>query len=176
MLQSLILLIQTVHWAAFTAITRRRFCGNRRHGAELRDSLRPMTGAQVFIMGCGKLTEKFRDAMPVCFNENGKEVKRFKNIEIPDEIRKLLRRGFEFSVPVTGAIPFKIMVEEGVLPKVWSDARTRRNRKVNPAEVPEPAVLQAALTQAETEGQPVAEIAEAAAQGAKKRENSAFSE
>ena len=68
-------------------------------------------------MECGKLTAKLRDAVPVCFIENGKEVKRFKNIEIPDEIKKLPYQDFEFSVPVTGAITFKIMFEEGILPK-----------------------------------------------------------
>ena len=76
-------------------------------------------------MECGKLTAKLRDAVPVCFIENGKEVKRFKNIEIPDEIKKLPYQDFEFSVPVTGAITFKIMFEEGVLPKVWPEARRR---------------------------------------------------
>ena len=81
-------------------------------------------------MECGKLTAKLRDAVPVCFIENGKEVKRFKNIEIPDEIKKLPYQDFEFSVPVTGAITFKIMFEEGVLPKVWPEARTRKSRKV----------------------------------------------
>ena len=101
-------------------------------------------------MECGKLTAKLRDAVPVCFIEDGKEVKRFKNIEIPDEIKKLPYKGFEFSVPVTGAITFKIMFEEGVLPKVWPEARTRKTRKAKP----------------EAEGQPVAEIAEAVAQGA----------
>ena len=78
-------------------------------------------------MECGKLTAKLRDAVPVCFIEDGKEVKRFKNIEIPDEIKKLPFQDFEFSVPVTGAITFKIMFEEGVLPKVWPEARTRKN-------------------------------------------------
>ena len=43
----------------------------------------------VFVMECGKLTAKLRDAVPVCFIENGKELKRFKNIEILDEIKKL---------------------------------------------------------------------------------------
>ena len=80
-------------------------------------------------MECGKLTAKLRDAVPVCFIEDGKEVKRFKNIEIPDEIKKLPFQDFEFSVPVTGAITFKIMFEEGVLPKVWPEARTRKTRK-----------------------------------------------
>ena len=103
-------------------------------------------------------------------HRNGKEVKRFKNIEIPDEIKKLSYQDFEFSVPVTGAITFKIMFEEGVLPKVWPEARTRKTWKVKPEEAPVTehitAGLQAALEQAEAEGQPVAEIAEAAAQGA----------
>ena len=35
-------------------------------------------------MECGKLTAKLRDAVPVCFIVDGKEVKRYKNIEIPD--------------------------------------------------------------------------------------------
>ena len=108
--------------------------------------------------------------MPVCFIENGKEVKRFKNIEIPDEIKKLPYQDFEFSVPVTGAITFKIMFEEGILPKVWPEVRTRKSRKAKQEEEPTPeritAGLLAALEQAESEGQPVAEIAEAAAQGA----------
>ena len=83
--------------------------------------------------------------MPVCFIENGKEVKRFKNIEIPDEIKKLPYQDFEFSVPVTGAITFKIMFEEGVLPKVWPEARTRKSRKVSPKETPMPEKITAGL-------------------------------
>ena len=61
------------------------------------------------------------------------------------------------------------MFEEGVLPKVWPEARARKTRKVRFEEAPMheriTAGLQAALEQAEAEGQPVAEIAEAAAQG-----------
>ena len=120
-------------------------------------------------MECGKLTAKLRDAVPVCLIENGKEVKRFKNIEIPDEIKKLPYQDFEFSVPVTGAITFKIMIEEGILPKVWPEARTRKTRKAKSEEAPMPEKittgLQAALEQAEAECQPVAEIAKATAQG-----------
>ena len=56
------------------------------------------------------------------------------------------------------------------MPKVWPEARTRKSRKVSPEEAPMPeritAGFQAALEQAEAEGQPVAEIAEAAARGA----------
>ena len=36
-------------------------------------------------MECGKLTAKLRDAVPVCLMVDGKEVKRYKNIEIPAE-------------------------------------------------------------------------------------------
>ena len=96
-------------------------------------------------MECGKLTAKLRDAVPVCFIENGKEVKRFKNIEIPDEIKKLHYQGFEFSVPVTGAITFKIMFEESVLPKVWPEARTRKSRKVSQEEAPMPEKMETAF-------------------------------
>ena len=121
-------------------------------------------------MECGKITAKHRDAVPVCFIENGKEVKCFKNIKIPDEIKKLPYQDFEFSVPVTRAITFKIMSEGCVLPKVWPEARMRKTRKAKPEEAPIPekitAGLQAALKQAEAEGQHVAEIAEAAARGA----------
>ena len=39
-------------------------------------------------MKCGKLTAKLRDAVPICLMVDGKEVKRYKNIEIPEEIQK----------------------------------------------------------------------------------------
>lgn len=70
-------------------------------------------------MECGKLTAKLRDAVPVCFIENGKEIKRYKNIEIPDEIKVLPFADFKFDVPMSGAITFKIMFEAGILPTEW---------------------------------------------------------
>ena len=70
-------------------------------------------------MKCGKPTAKLRDAVPVRFYENGKEVKRYKNIEIPEEIKHLEYCGFRFDVPETGAITFKIWFDEGILPEVW---------------------------------------------------------
>ena len=53
-------------------------------------------------MECGKLTAKLRDAVPVCFIVNGMEVKRLKNIDIPDEIKKLPFTAFKFDVPQNG--------------------------------------------------------------------------
>ena len=38
-------------------------------------------------MKCGKLTAKLRDAVQVRFYENGREIKRYKNIEIPDSVK-----------------------------------------------------------------------------------------
>ena len=86
-------------------------------------------------MECGKLTAKLRDAVPVCFMENGKEVKRFKNIEIPDEIKKLPFTDFKFDVPASGAITFKIMFEAGILPTEWPEARERKSRGAKAAPV-----------------------------------------
>lgn len=79
-------------------------------------------------MECGKLTAKLRDAVPVCFMEDGKEIKRFKNIEIPDEIKALPFADFKFDVPMDGAITFKIMFEAGILPTEWPQARVRKTR------------------------------------------------
>ena len=79
-------------------------------------------------MECGKLTAKLRDAVPVCFMVDGKEVKRFKNIEIPDEIKQLPFIDFRFDVPQNGAITFKIMFEAGVLPEIWPEKRQREPR------------------------------------------------
>ena len=124
-------------------------------------------------MECGKLTAKLRDAVPVCFIVDGKEVKRYKNIEIPDEIKKLPFKAFDFNVPLTGAITFKISFEPGVLPEVWPEKRQRKSRAEKTAEVEIPAnvteAIQHALEQAEADGQPVQEVAEAAANGAEVR-------
>ena len=79
-------------------------------------------------MECGKLTAKLRDAVPVCFMVNDHEVKRYKNIEIPEEIKHLEYSGFRFDVPETGAITFKIWIEEGSLPEVWPAERERQRR------------------------------------------------
>ena len=124
-------------------------------------------------MECGKLTAKLRDAVPVCFIVDGKEVKRYKNIEIPDEVKKLPFKAFDFNVPLTGAITFKISFEPGVLPEVWPEKRQRKSRAAKAAEEEIPAnvtkAIQHALEQAEAEGQPVQDVAEAAMNGAEVR-------
>ena len=99
-------------------------------------------------MECGKLTAKLRDAVPVCFIEDGKEIKRFKNIEIPDEIKALPFADFKFDVPMDGAITFKIMFEAGILPTEWPQARVRKTRSAMQTpeaanEVPVEAIVEA---------------------------------
>ena len=79
-------------------------------------------------MECGKLTAKLRDAVPVCFIVNDQEVKRYKNIEIPEEIKHLPFSRFRFDVPEAGAITFKIWFEEGILPESWPATRERKCR------------------------------------------------
>ena len=80
-------------------------------------------------MECGKLTAKLRDAVPVCFMVNDHEVKRYKNIEIPEEIKHLEYCGFQFCVPEDGgAITFKIWFNEGILPEIWPATRERQHR------------------------------------------------
>lgn len=89
-------------------------------------------------MKCGKLTAKLRDAVPVRFYENGREVMRYKNIEIPDAVKELEFQDFKFDVPLNGAITFKIFFEQGILPEVWPEARQRRIRaKKDEPSIPE---------------------------------------
>ena len=86
-------------------------------------------------MKCGKLTAKLRDAVPVRFYENGREIKRFKNIEIPDAIKELEFTGFKFDVPDNGPITFKIFFRPGTLPETWPEARQRKTRTPKDADL-----------------------------------------
>ena len=88
-------------------------------------------------MKCGKLTAKLRDAVQVRFYENGREIKRYKNIEIPDAIKELEFTGFKFDVPDNGPITFKIFFRPGTLPETWPEARQRKTRTPKVAD-PEP--------------------------------------
>ncbi len=137
-------------------------------------------------MEMGKLTAKLRDAVPVCLLVEGKEIKRYKNIEIPDDLKKLEYQDFKFDVPLNGAITFKIMFEQGVLPEEFPQARERRTRKslaqeaqpqeaalaadateeAEPQQEPQPAEsLVQALENTQADGEPVDALAEAVADG-----------
>lgn len=79
-------------------------------------------------MKTGKITAKLRDAVPVCLMVNGEEVKRYKNIELPDMLKEIEMTDFHFNVHMDGKITFEIHYEEGVLPEVFPEARTRVSR------------------------------------------------
>lgn len=107
-------------------------------------------------MKCGKLTAKLRDAVPVRFYENGKEIKRYKNIEIPDAIKELEYRDFRFDVPASGPITFKIFFAPGALPETWPEARQRKTRTPKDAETT-PDTAQAAMEMLQDAVEPQAE-------------------
>ena len=73
------------------------------------------------IMKTGKITAKLRDAVPVRLMVNGEEVKRYKNIELPDELKEVEMTDFHFNVHMDGKIIFEIHYEEGTLP--WYSRR-----------------------------------------------------
>ena len=116
-------------------------------------------------MKCGKLTAKLRDAVPVRFYENGREIKRYKNIEIPDAIKELEFRDFRFDVPESGPITFKIFFAPGTLPETWPDARQRRTRTPKAAD-PEPMAEEPAQDATETPQEPAESMAEGIPAGA----------
>ena len=84
-------------------------------------------------MKTGKITAKLRDAVPVCLMVNGEEVKRYKNIELPDELKEVEMTDFHFNVHMDGKITFEIHYEEGTLPEVFPEARTRVSRAAKAA-------------------------------------------
>ena len=110
-------------------------------------------------MKCGKLTAKLRDAVPVRFYENGREIKRFKNIEIPDAIKELEFRDFRFDVPESGPITFKIFFAPGTLPETWPEARQRKTRTPKATD-PEPMAEEPAQDATETPQEPTEPMAE----------------
>ena len=84
-------------------------------------------------MKTGKITAKLRDAVPVCLMVNGEEVKRYKNIELPDELKEVEMTDFHFNVHMDGKITFEIHYEGGALPEVFPEARTRVSRAAKAA-------------------------------------------
>ena len=98
-------------------------------------------------MKTGKITAKLRDAVPVCLIVEGKEVKRYKNIELPDAIKEIEMRDFHFYIPQDGRITFQIHYEKGALPDVFPAPRAKMTRAEKAAAR---AAAQTEMEQAET--------------------------
>ena len=64
---------------------------------------------------------------------NGEEVKRYKNIELPNMLKEVEMADLHFNVHMDGKITFEIHYEEGVLPEVFPEARTRVSRAAKAA-------------------------------------------
>lgn len=79
-------------------------------------------------MKTGRITAKLRDAVPVCLMVEGREVKRYKNIELPDSIKEVELLDFHFNVPVDGKITFEIHYASGVLPETFPEPRAKVTR------------------------------------------------
>ena len=79
-------------------------------------------------MKTGKITAKLRDAVPVCLMVEGEEVMRYRNIQLPDMLKEVEMTDFHFNVHMDGKITFEIHYEQGVLPEVFPEARTRVSR------------------------------------------------
>jgi hypothetical protein len=94
-------------------------------------------------MKAGQITAKLRDAVPVCFFSNGSEVKRYKNIDIPDSLKELEIIDFDFDVVEGEKITFRLNFTDGILPAVFPPAREKMTRaekaaaKIASAEVTE---------------------------------------
>ena len=84
-------------------------------------------------MKAGEITAKLRDAVPVCLMVEGEEVMRYKNIQLPDMLKEVEMTDFHFNVHMDGKITFEIHYEEGVLPEVFPEARTRVSRAAKAA-------------------------------------------
>lgn len=79
-------------------------------------------------MKTGKITAKLRDAVPVCLMVEGKEVKRYKNIDLPDMLKEVEMLDFHFDIPADGKITFEINYAPGVLPEVFPEPRAKMTR------------------------------------------------
>ena len=105
-------------------------------------------------MKTGKITAKLRDAVPVCLMVNGEEVKRYKNIELPDMLKEVEMTDFHFNVHMDGKITFEIHYEEGTLPEVFPEAHTRVSRMAKAASQESAEVMAVETTEPETEAAP----------------------
>ncbi len=56
------------------------------------------------------------------------EVKRYKNIDLPDMLKEVEMLDFHFNVPEDGKITFEISYAQGVLPEVFPEPRAKMTR------------------------------------------------
>ena len=87
-------------------------------------------------MKAAKITAKLRDAVPVCLYEDGYEMGRYKNIELPDSIKELEIRDFGFDIDAAGWISFHLYFDKGILPEELPAPRLPKHRKAKAEKQP----------------------------------------
>jgi hypothetical protein len=121
-----------------------------------------MTTEKIMV---GKIIAKLRNTVPVCLMENGKETKRYKNIEFPDELKTTDASAFGFVITADGKIEFHLCFDEGVLPEEFPANRksvTWAERAAAKAvNTEEPAQAAAEVTGAVTDGAVTVTVSEA---------------
>ena len=100
-------------------------------------------------MNAGKITAKIRDAVPVCLIVEGQEVRRYKNIQLPDEIKATEICDFRFDIAADGKITFHLLYEAGALPETLPADRPLVTRA-------DKAAAKAATLAADTPAEPAA--------------------
>ena len=101
-------------------------------------------------MKAAKITAKLRDAVPVCLYAEGEEKARFKNIELPDEIKALEITDFRFDIDANDWISFHLYFDQGILPEIMPEPKppvTREAKRAAKASVINTADLAAAAAE-----------------------------
>jgi len=92
----------------------------------------------------GRIVAKLRNTVPVCLLVDGAEVKRYKNIEFPDEMKTLEASAFGFAFGAGGKIEFHLCFDQGVLPEEfpanrksvsWAEQRAAKEVVINTADI-----------------------------------------
>jgi len=118
----------------------------------------------------GKIVAKLRNTVPVCLLVDGAEVKRYKNIEFPDEMKTLEASAFGFVIQNSGKIEFHLGFDAGVLPEEfpanrksvsWAEQKAAKAATVNTEDL---AAAAAEVVSAFTDSEVTVEAVEPAAE------------
>jgi hypothetical protein len=74
------------------------------------------------------ITAKLRDAVIISLNDEGGEMARFKNIELPEALRDLPVADYQFTKTIEGKLEFELHFKAGILPKPMPEARPKVTR------------------------------------------------
>lgn len=78
-------------------------------------------------MKAGKVTAKLRDAVKIHLMEDGKAVKVYRNIELPDALKELEIKDFKFLIECD-KIEFQLFFDKGILPAAFPESRPKVTR------------------------------------------------